>query len=567
MTNARPRIAVFSGPTATIQNSAALVTSNKARLRAGLPLLIDRWGTALRFDALRAQRLAKPVTVYVEQFSAHPLERDAADLYAPPDGYLDREGDFHRERTSEADTPVYEVELRPEDGLLPLPYMALQGDGTAWDGDTAHPMAPPSHSRQPFYPDASRVFEEIDRLGVREGGQAGILSSEADYDFVRILPSSGYSKGLPAAERTDVGDGDIDPESIWTDYFPYRPPHLRREPSRAMLATITNRITAALARHDYAGAIWLEGSPYIEETTYWLNLVLDTTIPIAGCASLDFAHGALGAGGDQHIVEAVRYVTSRVWSDASGDDEVGTVIISASQVFASRDAQKADARPGGFISTGGHGGVIGAVNGAETVITYRPNRRHTHTSSLRLSSLPTSVMGVRQESTGLGQIEVPVRDADGLLIPDAIPFVSIHKHARYLAEDTSADPASEVELLSRLAANLSEHPLAGFVVEGAAPYGTSGPSADALLRRATFSGMPMVRTGRGNAEGFVPHERVQLGIAGSNLTATKARILLMACLLKFGALPIAADPDHPTDAEIDATKAALAAYQAIFDTH
>jgi len=28
---------------------------------------------------LRAQRLAAPVTVYVEQFSAHPLEPDAAE--------------------------------------------------------------------------------------------------------------------------------------------------------------------------------------------------------------------------------------------------------------------------------------------------------------------------------------------------------------------------------------------------------------------------------------------------------------------------------------------------------
>ena len=33
---ARPKIAVFSGPTATIQNSEPLVTSNKARARHGL---------------------------------------------------------------------------------------------------------------------------------------------------------------------------------------------------------------------------------------------------------------------------------------------------------------------------------------------------------------------------------------------------------------------------------------------------------------------------------------------------------------------------------------------------
>src|SRR5467141_448722 len=130
---AKPRIAVFSGPTATIQNSEPLVTSNKARARHGLPLRLNPDGSPPRFDALRPQRLARPATVYVEQFSAHPLERDAAELYGPPDGYLDARGDFRKERQSPDDKPVFEVELRPDDGLYPLPYMARQADGRAWD--------------------------------------------------------------------------------------------------------------------------------------------------------------------------------------------------------------------------------------------------------------------------------------------------------------------------------------------------------------------------------------------------------------------------------------------------
>ena len=83
------RIAVFAGPTATILNSPPLVTSNLARRIHGLPLQTDPQGRPLRFDGLRPQRLAKPVTVYVEQFSAHPLEREGAHLYGPPDGWLD----------------------------------------------------------------------------------------------------------------------------------------------------------------------------------------------------------------------------------------------------------------------------------------------------------------------------------------------------------------------------------------------------------------------------------------------------------------------------------------------
>src|SRR3989337_613655 len=91
------RIAVFSGPTATIQNSEPLVTSNKARDKYGLPLRTNPDGSPMRFDVLRLQRLAAPVTVYLEQFSAHPLERDTAELYAPPEGYLDASRAVHKD--------------------------------------------------------------------------------------------------------------------------------------------------------------------------------------------------------------------------------------------------------------------------------------------------------------------------------------------------------------------------------------------------------------------------------------------------------------------------------------
>jgi len=43
-------------------------------------------------------------------------------------------------------------------------------------------------------------------------------------------------------------------------------------------------------------------------------------------------------------------------------------------------------------------------------------------------------------------------------------------------------------------------------------------------------------------------------IGGSNLTATKARLLLMACLMKFGALSPAAKTDQPTAGETAAVQ-------------
>ena len=66
----KPRIAVLSGPTATIQNSEPLVMSNKKREKnTDYRFLRIVMEIQLRFRTLlRPQRLVAPVTVYVEQF-------------------------------------------------------------------------------------------------------------------------------------------------------------------------------------------------------------------------------------------------------------------------------------------------------------------------------------------------------------------------------------------------------------------------------------------------------------------------------------------------------------------
>ena len=559
----KPRIAHLAGSNATIQNSPPLVTSNKARDKYDLPRLTGPEGSALRFDVLRAQRLAAPVTVYVEQFSAHPLERDAAELYGPPDGYLDADGTFHKERRHADDKPVYEITLRPEDGVYPLPYMARQTDGRAWEEDCAHPMAPASLARQPFYPDGSRLFEEIDRLGVGDKGIGNLISARAAIDFYRVVPSSGYTKGLAATLRTDVGEGDIAAEVRGRDFFPYRPYHLGPAPPRPALARIANAVQRVLATGNYAGAIWTQGSPRIEETVYWLNLLVDTTLPICGNAS-QRPHGQLSNDGDKNIVDSVDYIVSRVWADEAGRNRAGVVLVQDQQVFAARDVQKADARPGGYVATGGHGGILGAAGWeGPAVLNYLPATRHTYLSAVNVTRLPAEVTG----RLASGETRVPIKDRRGDLLESAIPKVTIVKDGNYTTDDYDEDPSREVDLLAQIARNLAEHPLAGFVVEGLSPYGRL-TSADRtrVLRRAALSGMPVVLVGRGNAEGFVPPPAVPF-IGGRNLTSTKARLLLMACLMKLGSLPASADPDRPTAGEVEAVQKAIRAYQEVFNTH
>ena len=71
---ARPKIAVFSGPTSTIANSPSLVTSNKGRL-------VGERVIPGRYDHLVAQLLHEPVTVKIRKYTGHPLEEQSQDIY------------------------------------------------------------------------------------------------------------------------------------------------------------------------------------------------------------------------------------------------------------------------------------------------------------------------------------------------------------------------------------------------------------------------------------------------------------------------------------------------------
>lgn len=561
----RPRIAHLAGPTATIQNTPPLVTSNKARARHGLLPLTGYDGAVRRHDALRAQRLAAPAKVYVEQFSAHPMEADAAELYGPPDGYLDASGTFRCERAGEADRPVYEIELLPQDGLYPLPYMARQADGTAWDEECAAPGAAEGQVRQPFYPDGSRSFEEIDRLSVDAAGLASPISARADVDFYRVQPSSGYVRGLPAGERTDVGEGDIPPEVRGREFFPYKPFHLAAAPARPGLARTANIVQRVLDGGAYDGAVWTQGSPQVEETAYWLNLLVDTTLPIC-CNAAQRPQGQTSHDGPQNILDSVAYIASRVWADGEGRNRAGVVVIQEQQVFAAREVMKVDARPGGYVATGG-GGILGSISHHGTpVLQYLPATKYGHLSEVALPRLPERVAAVRRADTGVKRFEVAIKGPDGQLLDGAIPSVSIVKEGSYADEEYLTSPDDQADLTALLAHKLGLGRLASFVIEGLTPYGSmTSRVRELVMLRAVYSGLPVVRTGRGNHQGFAdPHPDF---IAGSNLTSTKARMLLMACMMKLGSLPPARDPDAPTAAETTALREAVAGYQAIFDTH
>jgi len=562
-----PRIAVFAGPTATVLNTlTGPRTSQKAREKYRLPPLQDWFGRVVQQDQLTFQRLAAPVTVYVDQFSALPLDEDSAELFAPPDGYLDAHNTFHKTRTGPGDRPVYEIVLRPEDGLYPLPYMGRRADGSAWE-DWQPANGARGLIRQPFYPDASRLFEEIERMGAESTGN---LSGRARFDFFRPAPSAGYVHGLPAARRTDTGTGDIPPEKAGVDYFPYAyrgasPTENMYDPPRAMLAEITNRVQDLVGTGTYQGALWLEGSSRIEDTIYWLNLVIETDALVVGIVA-NRPNRMVSSDAPLTIVDAVNLILSSGWRDAQGHNRIGSVLVQDQRITAAREAVKDYAGPGGFGTLGGHGGVIGTA--ANPKLTFLPTTRFGRTSEVRYSLIPTVVPGLRRAPGGaIRRVEVKVKDAAGRLCGDAIPAVEL---ADFNAWMTANPPGAPDPVVARIDAAidrcLGESALCGLIA--VAPTGGHFDHLDEItINRAAMSGLVTVKVYRGTPRMFVGGSAGSLYLAGGNLNANKARVLLMACLMRFGCPPPAADPAHPTSAEIDAVRAHLVRMQEVFDSH
>lgn len=526
----KPRIAVVAGPTATILNTPPL----RGRVDGHIPL--------------RAQRVGATATVWVEYLSAHPMESDVSGRQSGPDGFLTARGEVSPTRTAESDLPVVAVTLTAG-SLYGLPYEPRPSTDDPWEpGGWDDP-------RQTFFPDASRAYAEIDTLLVDAGGNAGSLSALAEFEYFRVLPSGGRNEA-PYGER------------LGHDYFPYWPPHRRAEPDRGALARLTNEITVILAEGDFDAVQYLEGSASIEESLYWLALTVDTDRPLVGhCAQLP--HQTLGSDGPANIVDGVRYIASGTALDEDGCDRVGPVLVSDGQVFAAREVVKTDGRPGGYEVTGGLGGVVGAIHSYRGVhVDHVSTRRHTRTSLLTLGRLPAEVPVVSGSVEGeFVRAPRPVKDDAGRLREEAVPTVLVYKYGRY-SGDAATDSARErAALWAWIEAHLdgATRPL-GIVLEGNPSYGHAEPWIEDVLTVALYAGVPIVRAGRGNGSGFVRIPPAPFA-AASNLTASKARILLTAALLRLGSLEPAADPGNPTAAEQRRTAAGIAAYQELFDAH
>jgi L-asparaginase len=240
--------------------------------------------------------------------------------------------------------------------------------------------------------------------------------------------------------------------------------------------TISRAVSDRLADPAVDGVVVTHGTYTAEETAYFLHLTVRSDKPVVVVCS-QRKHATVGNDGDWNLGDAVRIAAS---PDARGK---GVMVVLNEEIHSAREVTKTNQRPGGFAS--GSLGILGSVESDRVSFYRQPTRRHTAASEFDLGD----------------RAELPRVD----IVPT------------YAGADGVAASAF-------VAAGARGLVLSGFAYRGR-PHRQQLPA----LQEAVAAGVPVVLTSRGG-NGRVPVECGDGFVRGDNLTATKARILLMLAL-------------------------------------
>lgn len=135
--------------------------------------------------------------------------------------------------------------------------------------------------------------------------------------------------------------------------------------------------------------------------------------------------------------------------------------------------------------------------------------------------------------------------------------VAVIHAAPWSPGDAVREGAGGFEVMLSVARVLQTHPHAAIVGVGDR-HGLFTDGAQRALRFVAFRGVPVVVLASGG-EPVADPEGIFLD--GGDLTVAQASAVLQHCLEHAGALPAAADPAHPTDAEMAALRESLRPYR------
>ena len=241
------------------------------------------------------------------------------------------------------------------------------------------------------------------------------------------------------------------------------------------------------------GFVVTHGSNTSEETAYFLNLALDTDLPVVVTAA-QRGIGKVGHEGFKNLFDAVRTAAS---PKSVGR---GTLLVTNDEIHHSRDVSKlASNRPDAWESS--NFGKVGITSPNQPIRFYRSADRKSGTDTVFSLS------------------EIPLEE---------FPLTDIHIVYSALGEDNT--------IVDAIADDAAGIVVAGFLTGGGAsrPEGKGSSQSDAL-ERAAEKEIPIVMCTRGSY-GCIEPKGQDLpggyGIGGDTLRPQKARILLALGLTK-----------------------------------
>jgi L-asparaginase len=178
------------------------------------------------------------------------------------------------------------------------------------------------------------------------------------------------------------------------------------------LRELATQAQAALAKPSVSGVVVTHGTDTMEETAYFLNLVIRSEKPIVLVGAMRPAT-AMSADGPMNLYNAV---ATAGHPDARGR---GVLVVANDEIHFAREVAKTNTTQiGTFQST--HRGLAGLVSSGRVHFYGRPLRRHTIGTSFKIpkaGSLPHVDIIYAHAGMGRGQIDAAVRaGAKGLVI-------------------------------------------------------------------------------------------------------------------------------------------------------
>ena len=224
-------------------------------------------------------------------------------------------------------------------------------------------------TRQGFFPDGSRSFEEIDRLSIGVDGKVNLIGGRAEVDFYRVAPPGGFTKGLAGrASAPTSARATSPPERLGRDFFAYKPFHLAKSPPRPVARQDHQRragdpVVGQIRRRDLdAGQPAGRGD----------RLLVQPADRHAACRSPATPRSARRAR-SATTARPISSIPSPTSSRASGPTaRAATAPASSSSRSSSSSPRARSPRsmrgPGGYVATGGHGGILGQVTHARRAL-------------------------------------------------------------------------------------------------------------------------------------------------------------------------------------------------------